>query len=100
MITLDRAEARRLAVRGQLLAEPRPASVMEVFERLGRIQVDPTDVVARTEHLVLWSRLGPLSVGDLERLLWEEHALFEYRAYMVRAPAPRAAPRCCRRSIR
>ena len=46
--------------------------------------MDPTSAVARTEHLVLWSRLGSrFRVADLERMLWDEHSLFEYWAHIV-----------------
>ena len=46
--------------------------------------MDPTSAVARTEHLVLWSRLGTrFRVADLERMLWDEHSLFEYWAHIV-----------------
>ena len=81
-LTLDRA--RRLAVVGQLLSAPRPSSIEDVVRGLGEVQVDPTRVVARTEHLVLWSRLGRrFRIADLERLLWDERSLFEYRAHIV-----------------
>lgn len=81
---LSRCEARRLAVRGQLLDTPRPASIEEVVRGLGMVQLDPTVVVARTEHLVLFSRLGTrFRVRELERLLWEERALFEYWVHIV-----------------
>ena len=55
-ISLKRA--RQLAVTAQLLSSPRPRSILDVVEGLGSVQMDPTRRVARTEHLVLWSRLG------------------------------------------
>jgi uncharacterized protein YcaQ len=69
---------------GALLAAPRQRSILEVVERLGGVQIDPTNAVARAEQLVLWSRLGRYDVGELGRLL-RERALFEYRAFIVPA---------------
>ncbi len=45
--------------------------------------MDPTAVVARTEHLELWSRLGAYSREELDRLMWKDRKLFEYWAYIV-----------------
>jgi uncharacterized protein YcaQ len=83
-IELTRPQARRLAIMGQLLASPRPRSVLDAVEALGGLQIDPTNAVARAEQLVLWSRLGPYDVRELERLL-AERALFEYWAFIVPA---------------
>jgi uncharacterized protein YcaQ len=69
---------------GQLLDAPRRTSILEVVTDLTEVQMDPTSVVARTEHLVLFSRIGPrFRVSDLERLLWQERTLFEYEAHIV-----------------
>jgi hypothetical protein len=83
-LSLSNRDARRLSILGQRLSAPRPTSVTEVVRHLGELQMDPTAVVARTEHLVLFSRLGPrFRIGELERLLWDERSLFEYRAHIV-----------------
>jgi uncharacterized protein YcaQ len=83
MRTLTRTEARRLAIMGQLLAGPRPGSVLEVVRRLGKVQVDPTAVVERAERLTLFSRLGAYDVDELRRLLEERRELFEYGAHLI-----------------
>jgi uncharacterized protein YcaQ len=83
-LVLDPRRARRLAVLGQLLSSPRPTSILQTVRWLGSVQMDPTRAVERTEHLVLWSRLGRrYRPADLERLLWQERSLFEYRAFIL-----------------
>ena len=85
MTRLTLAEARKLAVAGQLLDAPRPRSILETVEWLGGLQMDPTAAVARSERLVLWSRLGNYDLAELERLRWETRELFDYWAYIVPA---------------
>ena len=81
--TISIDTARRLAVSAQLLAGPRPDGVLDTVQRLGRLQLDPTSVVARSHLLVLWSRLGAYDPAELDALLWDRRELFEYRAYVV-----------------
>jgi uncharacterized protein YcaQ len=56
-----------------------------VVEWLGSLQMDPTSAVARSERLVLWSRLGTYDLAKLERLRWETRHLFDYWAHIVPA---------------
>ncbi|HKG10613.1 MAG TPA: crosslink repair DNA glycosylase YcaQ family protein, partial [Gaiellaceae bacterium] len=82
---LTLGEARRLAVAGQLLDSPQPRSILEVVEWLGSLQMDPTNAVARSERLVLWSRLGHYDLAELDRLRWKTRDLFDYWAHIVPA---------------
>jgi uncharacterized protein YcaQ len=71
-------------VQGQRLAGPRPSSIAEAVHDLWMVQMDPTSAVARTEHLVLFSRLGSrFRVDELEGMLWQERSLFEYWVHIL-----------------
>jgi uncharacterized protein YcaQ len=74
-------EARRIAVRAQLL-DGSATDVLETVRHLGFLQLDPISTVAPPQQLVLWSRLGPYDVAELDRLLWKEKKLFEWNAYI------------------
>jgi uncharacterized protein YcaQ len=75
------AQARRIAVRSQLL-DGSATNVLDTVRRLGFLQLDPISSVAPPQYLVLWSRLGPYNREELDRLLWEERMLVEWRAFL------------------
>jgi uncharacterized protein len=85
MTRITLAEARKLAVAGQLLDGPQRHSILDVVQWLGSLQMDPTSAIARSERLVLWSRLGNYDLAELERLRWETRDLFDYWAHIVPA---------------
>jgi uncharacterized protein YcaQ len=55
---LSRADARRIAVRAQLLTKDRPTDLLETVRQLSLLQLEPTRAIAPSAELVLWSRLG------------------------------------------
>jgi uncharacterized protein len=80
---LSLADARRIAVRAQLLDSPRPTDLLDVVRHLTMLQLDPIAAVAPSADLVAWSRLGAsYSPADLSTAL-ESRALIELEA-MVR----------------
>ena len=58
MHRLSAEDARRIAVRAQLLDAQRPTDALDVVEHLTLLQHDPIQAVAPSADLVLWSRLG------------------------------------------
>lgn len=84
-LSLD--EARALAVSAQGLHGPRPAGtvtraqVLKTIARLGVIQLDAINVLARTQFLALFSRLGPYDPSLLHRLSGPGGELLEYWAH-------------------
>jgi uncharacterized protein YcaQ len=79
--TVAIAEARRIAVRAQLL-DGSAKSVLDTVRRLGSLQIDPIATIAPPQRLVLWSRLGPYDPAQLDRLLWSDKKLFEWKAFI------------------
>ena len=79
VVTLTRDEARRIAVRAQLLDAERAGDVVEVADQLGAIKIDPTAAIAPAEHTILWSRLGRgYEPAQLSKAVERDRLLFEY----------------------
>jgi uncharacterized protein YcaQ len=82
---LSRQDARRIAVRAQLLGADRPSDLFEVVRHLGLVQNDPTAAVAPSADLVLWCRLGAgYDPGELRDAI-DTQALLELDG-MIRPP--------------
>ena len=81
MHRLTKKQARRIAVRAQLLDAPRPADLVPVVHRLTLLQIDPTSAVAPSADLVAWSRLGSAYRPEqLKHALEVDRTLFELDA--------------------
>lgn len=94
-------EARRIAVAAQGLdrrpsdagspgplrpgaRRPSSARILEAVRRLGVLQIDSVNVLARAHYLPLFARLGPYDRSRLDDLAWgEAPALFEYWAHQA-----------------
>ncbi|HEX5165193.1 MAG TPA: crosslink repair DNA glycosylase YcaQ family protein [Thermomicrobiales bacterium] len=86
MLELSIKEARRLMLGAQLLAgrppkRPTKQMMRDTIRHLGALQIDSISVVARSHHIVLWSRLGNHPPEWLDELLGKDRALFEYWAH-------------------
>ena len=81
MHRLTKEQARRIAVRAQLLDAPRPRKLLPVVQQLTLLQIDPTAAVAPSADLVAWSRLGSAyQPADLQQALERDRTLFEHNA--------------------
>lgn len=78
-------QARRIALVAQGFGKPRPDEparrhVDQLIERLGLLQIDSVNVLARAHTVPLYSRLGPYEHGLLERAAYggRRRRVFEY----------------------
>jgi uncharacterized protein len=91
---LTRQEARRIAIRAQLLDADRPSDLLTVIDRLTYLQLDPTAVVSPSADLVSWSRLGSAyDPAHLQQALERDRTVFEYRSQDHVAEPPLAMVR-------
>lgn len=86
-ITLSAVEARRAALRAQGLLGALPGrGVPGLLRRLGAIQLDTISVLARSQELVPFARLGAVGRPAVHRAFWEPKGpgaarAFEYWAH-------------------
>lgn len=97
--TLSTAQARRIAVRAQWLDAVRPPDLLSFVRRATLLQLDPTNAIAPSADLVLWSRLGSVyrpehlvvalerrDLIELDALLRPAEDIALYRARMAAWP--------------
>ncbi len=80
---LSNREARRLFLARHLLSAPEPgrpdaAALMTTVERLGFVQIDSINTVARAHHMILWARHPGYRPEMLRPLLERDRSLFEH----------------------
>jgi uncharacterized protein YcaQ len=79
-LRLTREQARRIAVRAQLLDAYRPVSLVAMVDHLTLLQIDPTAAITPSADLVAWSRLGSSYQPEQLVRAHEQRLLFEHDA--------------------
>ncbi|MGH3210495.1 MAG: DNA glycosylase AlkZ-like family protein [Trebonia sp.] len=79
---LSRQDARRVAVRAQMLTSRRPPDLLTVVRRLTMLQLDPVSAVAPSADLVAWSRLGAAYQPDDLKAAIARQSVIELRAFL------------------
>lgn len=82
-VFLDNEQARRLFLDRHLLLDPGAGpgvgqDLEGVLDRLGFVQVDSVNTLARAHDLILWSRRGRYRPKALERLVAQRRSAFEH----------------------
>src|SRR6201996_2738787 len=79
---LSRQDARRVAVRAQMLTSERPPDLLTAMRRLTMLQLDPVSAVAPSADLVAWSRLGAAYHPDDLKAAVASQSVIELRAFL------------------
>ncbi len=76
-------QARALTLRAQGFGDASLREPIDVLERLGAIQLDSVNVVARSHEILPFSRLGSYPLGVMQRAIYRERRGFEYWGHMA-----------------
>ena len=76
-------EARALALRAQHFGEPALGEPIDLLDKLGAIQMDSVNILARNHLLVPFARLGPYSTQALHTSIYKDKRGFEYWGHMA-----------------
>jgi uncharacterized protein YcaQ len=79
---LSRTDARRIAVRAQLLDSNRPSDLLDTVRHLTLLQDDQTAAVAPNAALVAWSRLGSTCPRNAVADALDEQALIDVQGLL------------------
>jgi hypothetical protein len=79
---LSQQDARRIALRAQLLTEPRPTDLLDTVRHLTLLPTEPTAPIATSFDLLLWSRLGSAYDPDELRAAIDDQVLVEFMGFL------------------
>ena len=82
-IPLSKVEARRIWLRAQRLDTPTPfgegaPATAAAVEHLGYVQIDTINVIERSHHHILWTRIPHYRRADLRQAQSVDKSVFEY----------------------
>src|SRR5690606_15644156 len=62
-----------------LLDANRPGDIVEVTEQIGKLKIDPTAVIANSEHAMGWARIGwSYEPTQLKKAVEVDRLIYEY----------------------
>ena len=80
-------DARRIALAAQGLARPRPSGrvdvrhIRRIIRQLGLLQIDYVNVLVPAHYQILFSRLGPYKMSQLDDLVYRRREFTEQWAH-------------------